>query len=146
MARTKGGEQTQKAPSKAPRKYYAPKAASKKAAVSSKKAVVTGAQKKPAARHTHPGVKALQEIRFYQRSTELLLRKLPFQHLVREIAQQSKTDLRFQSAAIAALQEAAEAYLVGLFEDTNLCSLHAKRVTIMPKDMQLARRIRGERQ
>jgi histone H3 len=88
---------------------------------------------------------ALREIRKYQRSTDLLIRKLPFQRLVREIAQQVKQDLRFQSTAILALQEAAEAYLVGLFEDTNLCAIHAKRVTIQPKDMQLARRIRGER-
>jgi histone H3/H4 len=64
---------------------------------------------------------------------------------VREIAQDFKTDLRFQGSAVLALQEAAEAYLVGLFEDTNLCAIHAKRVTIMPKDIQLARRIRGER-
>ncbi|KAM7518194.1 hypothetical protein LguiB_017156 [Lonicera macranthoides] len=84
------------------------------------------------------------EIRKYQKSTELLIRKLPFQRLVREIAQDFKTDLRFQSHAVLALQEAAEAYLVGLFEDTNLCAIHAKRVTIMPKDIQLARRIRGE--
>ncbi|KAF8376472.1 hypothetical protein PRIPAC_82901, partial [Pristionchus pacificus] len=84
-------------------------------------------------------------IRRYQKSTELLIRKLPFQRLVREIAQDFKTDLRFQSSAVMALQEAAEAYLVGLFEDTNLCAIHAKRVTIMPKDIQLARRIRGER-
>ena len=81
----------------------------------------------------------------YQKSTELLIRKLPFQRLVREIAQDFKTDLRFQSHAVLALQEASEAYLVGLFEDTNLCAIHAKRVTIMPKDIQLARRIRGER-
>ncbi|KAK7830178.1 histone H3.2 [Quercus suber] len=88
------------------------------------------------------GTVALREIRKYQKSTELLIRKLPFQRLVREIAQDFKTDLRFQSSAVAALQEAAEAYLVGLFEDTNLCAIHAKRVTIMPKDIQLARRIR----
>src|SRR5205823_2927951 len=81
----------------------------------------------------------------YQKSTDLLLRKLPFQRLVREIAQDFKNDLRFQSTAILALQEASEAYLVSLFEDTNLCAIHAKRVTIMPKDIQLARRIRGER-
>jgi histone H3 len=81
----------------------------------------------------------------YQKSTDLLIRKLPFQRLVREIAQDFKTDLRFQTTAILALQEASEAYLTGLFEDTNLCAVHAKRVTIMPKDMQLARRIRGER-
>jgi len=94
---------------------------------------------------THAGTVALREIRKYQKSTELLIRKLPFQRLVREIAQNFRTDLRFQSTAVMALQEAAEAYLVGVFEDTNLCALHAKRVTIMPKDMQLARRLRGER-
>eukprot|EP00808_Paulinella_micropora_P021892 g44753.t1 len=92
-----------------------------------------------------PGTVALREIRKYQKSTDLLVRKLPFQRLVREIAQEFKDDLRFQSTSILALQEATEAYLVGLFEDTNLCAIHAKRVTIMPKDMQLARRIRGER-
>ncbi|XP_005092703.1 histone H3.3 [Aplysia californica] len=93
-----------------------------------------------------PGTVALREIRRFQKSTELLIRKLPFQRLVREIAQDYKTDLRFQGAAVGALQEACEAYLVGLFEDTNLCAIHARRVTIMPKDMQLAKRIRGERQ
>ncbi|XP_055296766.1 uncharacterized protein LOC129565677 [Sitodiplosis mosellana] len=92
-----------------------------------------------------PGTVALREIRRYQKSTELLIRKSPFQRLVREIAQDVMTDLRFQSSAVLALQEASEAYLVGLFEDTNLCAIHSKRVTIMPKDMQLARRIRGER-
>jgi histone H3 len=85
-----------------------------------------------------PGTVALREIRKYQKSTELLIRKLPFQRLVRETAQNLKTDVRFQSHALAALQEASEAYLVGLFEDTNLCAIHAKRVTIFPKDMQLA--------
>ena len=93
-----------------------------------------------------PGTVALREIRKYQKSTELLIRKRPFQRLVREIAQNCQTPpLRFQSTAILALQEAAEAYLVGLFQDTNLCALHAKRVTIQVKDMQLARRIRGGR-
>ena len=76
---------------------------------------------------------------------ELLIRRLPFQRLVREIAQDLKGRLNFASGAILALQESAEAYLVGLFEDTNLCAIHAKRITIMPKDIQLARRIRGER-
>ncbi len=103
----------------------------------------TGGVKKP--HRYRPGTVALREIRKYQKSTELLIRKLPFQRLVREIAQDFKTDLRFQSSAVLALQEAAEAYLVGLFEDTNLAAIHAKRVTIMPKDIQLARRIRGER-
>ena len=94
-----------------------------------------------------PGTVALREIRRYQKSHELLIRKLPFQRLVREIANDINIipELRFQSSAILALQEAAEAYLVYLFEDSNLCAIHAKRVTIQPKDIQLARRIRGER-
>jgi histone H3/H4 len=91
-----------------------------------------------------PGTVALREIRRYQKSTDLLIRRQPFQRLVREVAQAYKSDLRFQSAAINALQEAAEAYLVALFEDTNLCAIHAKRVTIQPRDMQLARRLRQE--
>ena len=108
--------------------------------------------KKP--RRYRPGTVALREIRKYQKSTDLLIRKLPFQRLVREIAQAMGQDnpsylsaggYRIQCAAFVALQEAAEAYLVGLFEDTLIAAVHAKRVTIMPKDMQLARRIRGER-
>ena len=121
---------------KAPRKQLATKAARKSAPA-------TGGVKKP--HRYRPGTVALREIRRYQKSTELLIRKLPFQRLVREIAQDFKTDLRFQGSAVLALQESAEAYLVGLFEDTNLAAIHAKRVTIMPKDIQLARRIRGER-
>jgi len=121
---------------KAPRKQLASKAAKKSTPAS-------GGLKKP---HRYkPGTVALREIRKYQKSTEMLIRKAPFQRLVREIAQDYKSDLRFQSNAVLALQEAAESYLVGLFEDTNLCAIHAKRVTIMPKDMILARRIRGER-
>ncbi|XP_041786506.1 histone H3.3-like, partial [Anopheles merus] len=92
-----------------------------------------------------PGTVALREIRRYQKSTELLIRKLPFQRLVREIAQDFKTDLRFQSSAVMALQEASEAYLVGLFEDTNLCAIHAKRGHHHAQGHPLARRIRGER-
>ena len=92
-----------------------------------------------------PGTVALREIRKYQKSTELLIRKVPFGRLVRQIAQDFRKGIRFQSAAVGALQEASEDYLVGLFEDTNLCALHAKRVTITPRDMQLARRIRGDR-
>jgi histone H3 len=80
-----------------------------------------------------------------KKSADLLIRKLPFQRLVREIAQDYMHDVRFQSSAIGALQESAEAYLVSLFEDTNLCAIHAKRVTIQSKDIQLARRLRGER-
>ena len=90
-----------------------------------------------------PGTVALREIRRYQKSTELLIKKLPFQRLVREVAQGQKDDLRFTSSAMLALQEASEAFLVQLFEDTNACALHAKRVTIMKKDMVLAKRLRG---
>jgi len=93
----------------------------------------------------HPGTVALREIRKYQKGTEMLIRRLPFQRLVRELAQEYRDDIRFQSGALAALQEAAEAYLVDLFSDVNLIAIHGKRVTIMCKDMQLARRIRGER-
>ena len=121
---------------KAPRKQLATKGARKTAPVA-------GGVKKP--HRYRPGTVALREIRRYQKSTELLIRKEPFSRLVREIAQDFKTDCRFQSAAMLANQEAAEAYLIGLFEDTNLCAIHGKRVTIMPKDMQLTRRIRGER-
>ncbi|EJK47817.1 hypothetical protein THAOC_33441, partial [Thalassiosira oceanica] len=94
-----------------------------------------------------PGIVALREIRRYQKSTELLIRKAPFQRLVREVLEVhlNKNQMRLQSTAVLALQEASEAYLVGLFEDANLCAIHAKRVTLMPKDIQLARRIRGER-
>merc|ERR1711906_74770 len=108
-----------------------------------KSAPSTGGVKKP--HRFRPGTVALREIRKYQKSTQLLIRRLPFQRLVREVGQDMKLDIRFESPAIAALQEASEAYLTSLFEDTNLCAIHAKRVTIMPKDIQLARRIRGER-
>ena len=92
-----------------------------------------------------PGYLTLNEIRHYQKTVHLLIQKIPFQRLVREIVQHFSPDLRFRSATITALQEASEAYLVCLFEDTNLCAIHAKQVTIMPKDIQLARHIRGER-
>lgn len=99
-------------------------------------------------RRYKPGTVALKEIRKYQRSYDLLLLKLPFARLVREVAldllpAEVGAELRWQSHAILALQEAAEAFLVHLFEDTNLCAIHARRVTIMQKDIQLARRIRG---
>ena len=137
--------------SKAPRKQPQPKIQTKKA---KKKGNVQGGGKKlPASQkgtqkpHRYrPGTVALREIRRYQKSMELLIRKLPFQRLVREIAQDlGKKDVQFQSGAIIALQEALEAYLVGLLEDSNLCAIHMKRVTIVLKDIKLARRIRGER-
>ena len=136
MARTKQTARKSTGGKYAPRKQLATKA-------SRKTAPRAGGVKKP--HRYRPGTVALREIRRYQKSTDLLIRKLPFQRFVKEIAQDFKSDLRYQASSVLALQEAAEAYLVGLFEDTNLCAIHAKRVTIMPKDIQLARRIRGER-
>ena len=104
---------------KAPRKMLATKAARKSAPA-------PGGIKKP--HRYRPGTVALREIRKYQKSTEFLIRKAPFQRLVREITQNQKADLRFQSSALGASQEASEAYLVGLFEDTNLCAIHAKKI------------------
>ena len=156
MARTKktarkktGKTPRQKLSSQAPRKKLTSEQARRnvaKAAAAAQKNLEnlqTGGLKRPM--RWRPGTVALREIRRYQKSTELLIRKLPFSRLVREVAQDFKTDLRFQAQAVGALQEAAEAYLVGLFEDTNLCAIHAKRVTIMLMDVQLARRIREER-
>lgn len=98
-------------------------------------------------RRFRPGTRALMEIRHYQKTTHLLLRKAPFMRVVREIADKfyHREELRWQVTALQALQEAAEAFLVRLFEDANLCAIHAKRVTVMVRDMQLARRIRGRR-
>lgn len=125
---------------KAPRKVVATKAARKHAAY-------VQSVKKP--HRYRPGTTALRHIRRYQKSTDLLIRKLPFQRLVKEIVQNECEDrrlpqMRCQSAAIFALQEASEAYLVNLFVDSQLCAIHAKRVTVKRKDMRLARRIRGE--
>ncbi len=120
---------------KAPRKHIASKAARKSAQLSQ-------GVKKP--HRFKPGTVALREIRKFQKTTDLLIRKLPFQRLVREIAEQYKAGVRFQSSAVLALQESAEAFLVCLFEDTNLCAIHAHRVTIMPRDLTLALRIRGK--
>ena len=139
MARTKQTvKKNQGLSEKTPRKLLVMKAAKKNAPAN-------GGDKQRKPHRYRPGTVAMREIRRYQKSTDLLLKKLPFQRLVREIAQDFKNDLRFQSTALLALQEASEAYLVSLFEDSNLIAIHAKRVTIMPKDIQLARRIRGER-
>ncbi len=104
----------------------------------------SGGVKKP--HRYRPGTVALREIRRFQKSTELLVRKAPFGRLVREIAQdQGKIqDARFQASAVLASQEATEAYATTLFHDSNLTAMHAKRVTIQPKDIQLVRRLRGE--
>ncbi|TBU13373.1 histone H2A/H2B/H3/H4 [Hamiltosporidium tvaerminnensis] len=108
---------------KAPRKQLATKAARKSSVA--------------------PGTVALKEIRRYQKSTELLIRKLPFQRFCRAITQQFKTDSRFQASALASLHEATEAFLVGIFEDANCCATHAKRVTVMSRDIQLVAKLRG---
>ncbi|KAE9412855.1 hypothetical protein Angca_002902, partial [Angiostrongylus cantonensis] len=114
---------------KAPRKQLGPIAARKSARV-------TGGVNKP--HRYRPGTVTLREIRRYQKSTALLISKLPFHRLVRKVAQDYRADVRFQSSAVMTLQEASGAYLVGLFEDTNLCTVHAKRVTVMAKNIQLA--------
>jgi histone H3 len=94
-------------------------------------------------RRYRAGAVALRDIRRYQKSTDLLIRKLPFQRTVREITCEEKLDVRVSATGMLALQEASESFLVSLFADTNQCAIHAKRVTIMVKDMQLARRIRA---
>ena len=96
-------------------------------------------------RRFRPGTVALREIKRFQKSTNLLIARAPFQRLVRNIAQSIDVEIRFQAQALLAVQEAAEVYLSGLFEDANLCAIHANRVTVMKKDLELARRIRGER-
>ncbi|XP_014616975.1 PREDICTED: histone H3.3-like [Polistes canadensis] len=137
MARTKQTAARKIVGGKAPRKEIAIRTL--------RKAATTKITEVKRPHRFRPGTVALREIRRYQKTTELLIRKLPFQRLIREIAQDFKADLRFQRSSIFALQESCEAYLVGLFEDTNLCAIHDKRITIMPKDMQLARRIRGDK-
>jgi histone H3 len=121
---------------KAPRKQLASK-------VARKSAPATGGVKKP--QRFRPGVVALREIRHYQKSTDLLIRKLPFQRLVKEVAQGLskelglKSDLRFQSHAILALQEASEAYLTKLFEDTNICAMHGPSLDAPGSPIGMAR-------
>jgi histone H3/H4 len=111
--------------------------------IARKSTPVTTGVKKP--NRLKPETVALREIRKNQKSTDLLIRKLPYQRLVREIAHEFKQELHFQSSAVLALQQSAEAYFVSLFEDTNFCAIHAKRVTSMTRDLQLAKRIRGDR-
>ena len=142
MARTK--EQARKSVAgKAPRSQFARKNPPKASAQDAKAAKAAKAAKKP--HRYRPGTVALREIRKYQKSTDLLIRKLPFHRLVKEIIHGFKPDFRVQATALAAIQEAAESYLVALFEDANLCAIHAKRVTLMPRDVILARRIRGDK-
>jgi len=143
MARTKsqpreGGRSA--TAGKAPHKHIAAKALAH--AQTAAAASATGKVKKQ--HRFRPGTVALRQIKKYQKSTELLVQKLPFARLVREIAQDCKTDLRFQASAIAALHEAAETYLTKAFIGANLAAIHAGRVTVMPKDMTLSRALAGE--
>mmetsp|Transcript_19090 Transcript_19090/g.36493 ORF Transcript_19090/g.36493 Transcript_19090/m.36493 type:complete len:139 (+) Transcript_19090:342-758(+) len=126
-------------------KQRVPSNAAKQAVEAAKKTTNQAAIQKPRAKHRYrPGTVALREIRRYQRSTELLIRKLPFARLCREVSNAlAPSAFRWTAEALLALQECVEDFMVHLFEDCNLCALHAKRVTIMVKDMQLARRIRG---
>ena len=117
----------------------------KKVKSNKKTAPAEGGIKEAKKRRYKPGTLAFREIKKYQRSTDMLLPRAPFQRLVRSICESVDHELRFRAEALVALQEATEAYLVGLFEDTNLCAIHAKRQTVMQKDMKLARRIRGDR-
>ena len=103
----------------------------------------SGGIKKP--HRFRPGTVALREIRRFQKCSHALVPPLRFSRLVRDILYENNMNMRYAMAGLAATQEAGEAYVTGLMEDTNLCAIHAKRVTIQPKDMQLARRIRGER-
>ena len=117
----------------------------KKVKTNKKTAPADGGIKEAKKRRFKPGTLAFREIKKYQRTTDMLLPRASFQRLVRTICESVDHELRFRSEALVALQEATEAYLVGLFEDTNLCAIHAKRQTVMQKDMKLARRIRGDR-
>ncbi|XP_031645089.1 histone H3-like centromeric protein A [Oncorhynchus kisutch] len=128
-------------PKRRPPAPTAPASTSPAARLSGPSGVAPSLQKR---RRFRPGTRALMEIRKYQKSTDLLLRKGPFARLVREVCQTYSRDfMRWQVYALLALQEAAEAFLVLLFSDAYLCTIHAKRVTLFPRDIQLARRIRG---
>ena len=131
---------------KKPKQPIAKKSPRKKILKAATQKVAAAKSGSPKRKHRYcPGTVALRQIRRYQRSHKLLIRRLPFQRLVREIVQDFQSNFQVTPGAVTALQEATEAYLVGLFEDTNLCAIHAKQVTIMPKDIQIARRIRGKR-
>mmetsp|Transcript_11592 Transcript_11592/g.20966 ORF Transcript_11592/g.20966 Transcript_11592/m.20966 type:complete len:157 (+) Transcript_11592:200-670(+) len=133
-------------PRKAPSRTATPRGTRGAKTVPPSKSPAAIPKASPGKKHRfRPGTRALMEIRKYQKSTELLIRRLPFARLVKEITQHYHHSLRWQVDAIQALQYSAEDYLVGLLEDANLCAIHARRVTIMPRDMHLARRIRGYR-
>jgi histone H3 len=110
-----------------------------------KSAGSSGASGVKRAHRWRPGTVALRQVKALQKSTELLIARAPFSRLVREIAESHKAGLRFQSSAVAAIQEATEAFVISLLSDANLTALHANRVTALPRDLQLVRRLRGER-
>jgi len=149
MPRVKVAGKKQQEPSKAASGKQSVAGKASKGKLSSKNALIKktapaeGGMKKKM--RWRPGTVALREIKRYQKATDNLLPKAPFQRFVRSICDGIDGQLRFQSQALLALQEAAESYLTGLFEDANLCAIHASRVTVMKKDLDLARRIRGER-
>lgn len=129
-------------------KQTAAKSKGAKRALGSKKAkksASSGASGMKKSFRWRPGTVALREVRKLQKSTETLIAKAPFSRLVREVAETHKAGLRFQASAVAAIQEASEAFVVSLLADSTICALHAGRVTTMPRDLQLVRRLRGER-
>lgn len=150
MARTKAANQKQPRPKYGIKTYYPPgffvrKTAERRARTARQLAHSASASPKRK-RRSRPGTVALREIRKYQKSTDLLIQKLPFQRIVRKILGDvaPNTAFKLQQNALLALQEALEAYLVSLFEDSNLCAIHAKRVTVMEKDIKLAKRVRAD--
>ena len=143
MARTKNT--SRKSAGKVPRSAIVPKKSAKPKAKPKPKPKPTKQVGTTTLRRFLPGTVALRDIRRYQKGTEMLLRKLPFQRLVRELAQVEKEGIRFQASAVLAMQEATESYMINLFADTCMCAIHGGRVTIMPRDIQLARRLRGEK-
>ena len=127
-------------------KQTAVKAKSAKRALGQKKAKKSsGSSGMKKSFRWRPGTVSNYQVRKLQKSTELLVAKAPFSRLVREVAETHKAGLRFQASAVAAIQEATEAFVVSLLSDANLAALHASRVTAMPRDLQLVRRLRGER-
>ena len=131
-----------------PRKSVASRAAHKGGVVAAKAKKASGPAAAKGVKKVHrfrPGTVALREIKKFQSGTGTLIQKAPFRRLVRETTAQVKTQVRFASTALDAIQEAAEAHITSLLSDANLCAIHAKRVTCMPADLQLARRLRGER-
>lgn len=137
MARTKQTVMKENASKKGAQK--APRATMAKQTKSKRPATVAPGIKR--AHRWRPGTVALREIRKYQKSTDLLIKKLPFKRLVREIMLDLRDDFKVQAGAVVALQEAAEAHLLALFSDSQDAAIHARRVTLMPKDLQLVQRL-----